>query len=101
MELYYNDSDSYPKVGVKNRGSYLKLLNNTGLSSYLTPKYISVIPKNLLSDKDEYVWRPTNLSPSSPSNSYGLEVYTVASGWCKTGVNMNPLWWGSLVQCNF
>jgi prepilin-type N-terminal cleavage/methylation domain-containing protein len=89
MELYYNDNNTYPQYGSANSGYAI-----SNLASYLVPKDISVIPKNLVADADQYVW--------GTSNSYGFYIYTEGNGWCKTGVNVNTGWWGVGVPlCNF
>src|SRR5205809_1035919 len=51
MELYYNDYNTYPQSGTIDNGYPL-----SNLSSFLTPKYIRLIPQNLVTDGDQYVW---------------------------------------------
>ncbi len=89
MELYYNDNNTYPQYQTADNGYAI-----SNLASYLTPKAIAVIPKNLIDDSDQYVW--------GAYNSYGFYIYTEGNGWCKTGANVNTGWWGSSVPlCNF
>lgn len=89
---YYIDNGKYPQYG--NAGSGYALSN---LSTYLVPKYISSIPKNLTDDGDQYVWI------IFPYVGYGIRVYTVTNGWCNTGDNPATGWWGPPAQpiCNF
>lgn len=88
MEFYYNSNNTYPQYATDNYGYAV-----SNLSSYLAPTYISSIPSILVSDGDQYVYHTTN--------SYGLYIYTTAGGWCMTGVNINPGWWGGPPACNF
>ena len=90
MELYYNDNNAYPQGGCGPDCG----VNISGLSSSLVPKDIPVIPSNLIADGDQYAW-------SSSGYGYGLYIYTQAGGWCLTGVNPNPGWWGPPPRCNF
>lgn len=90
MELYYNDNNMYPQYGSAGTGYYI-----SNLSSYLVPNHIPSIPANLIADgSTQYVWGPAG------TYGYGLYVYTAAGGWCKTGVQMHPGWWGT-ADCNF
>ncbi len=89
LELYYNTYNHYPKYGSANAGYPIG-----NLKQYLVPNDVTEIPAILINDTDQFVW-------GSGSNSYGMYIYTAKSGWCKTGVNVNPGWWGTTPKCNF
>jgi len=88
IELYYNDNHMYPQYGVADTAQFVKRL------TLLVPNYMTSMPVVFKNDADQYVW--------SGTDSYGLYIYTEAShGYCRTGVNINPSWWGNPPDCNF
>lgn len=88
LELYYSDNNRYPAVGDPDTAV---MLHN--LMDPLAPQYINSVSLLLMNDYDMYVWAGVN--------QYGLYIYTDANGWCKTGVNMTPGWWGETPDCKF
>lgn len=88
LEIYKADTGSYPAVcsGGDNAGC-----NLNDVASVLVPAYTSSIPRD----------------PNNPSSYYhyvkgtGTESYAIyiqgyqARPACKTGVNVNPGWWGT------
>lgn len=91
MELYYNDNGHYPQGCVGNPDIGYSISNISSCSGFV-PTDISSIPVLLVADNDMYVWDSTY--------GYGLWINTSAGG-CRTGVNVNPYWWGSPATCNF
>ena len=89
MELYYDANNTYPKNGTQDAGYYV-----SDLGTFLAPGYLPSIPTDPQGQLDQYVWGPGGAS-------YGLYIYTERLGWCRTGVNVNPGWWGVLPTCNF
>ena len=91
LEMYYNDSGSYPSVAC-GQGC------GVGISSALTAPlgpYLKVIPDDPLSGNGwQYV--------TGPSNAYGLWIYyEKTAARCLSGVNLNFGWWGPIVACPF
>ena len=99
MELYYNDNNKYPNTNMAPDTGY-GLAGNASLTAALVPKYIASIPAILAADGDQYAW--------SSAYGYGLWIYTAGNtsgnGFCRTGHNPNPGWWGHPPTggiCNF
>jgi prepilin-type N-terminal cleavage/methylation domain-containing protein len=91
MELYYDSNGHYPQscAGVADSG-----LTMVALATCLVPTDIGSMPAILISDGDQYVW-------SNGIYGYGLYVYTSSGVRCRTGINVNPGWWGSPATCAF
>ena len=92
MELYYNTNNHYPQSCA---GSPDVGISMAALGSCLTADGdLPSMPSQLSTDGDQYSWDGTY--------GYGIYVYTAANnGYCRTGVNVNPGWWGSPPTCNF
>jgi prepilin-type N-terminal cleavage/methylation domain-containing protein len=100
LELYYNSNGTYPELNnVPDAGWAV-----SGLSTFLVPNDIASIPVDPTpGTTDQYVW-------DANGQAYGLFVYTAkninntAGGYCITGVNVNPGWYGGVgvvPACNF
>ena len=89
MESYHIDNNQYPQLLAPDTAS-----NVHNLMPFLAPKHIPIISSLLIYDNDQYVW--------GPDDSYGLYIYSDKSqSYCRTGVNVNPEWWGSPPECTF
>lgn len=88
LELYFHDHGRYPSIGHDGWG-----FSWHGLAGPLAP-YISTIPRDPLGDGwhiFQYV--------RGPANAYGILVRRERGGFCRTGVNVNPGWWGTQPSC--
>lgn len=83
LELYNANNGFYPNAcGADDAGCAVSLLG-----SYLVPTYISTLPTT--SAMIGYV------RGSGANTSYAINVDYIAKPDCKTGVGVNPGWWGS------
>ena len=88
LELYYDANNSYPQLAAPGNGAAL-----TSLSPYLVPQYMSSVAGDPQNQVNGYVWGPTT--------AYGMYIYTETSGWCVTGVDINPGWFSNPPLCKF
>jgi len=86
LEMYYNDNNVYPSTGCEGCG-----IDWVGLGTPLTPyiSRISVDPSGSSWHTIQYV--------RGPADAYGIYMRYEATGYCKTGVNVNIGWWGGSV----
>lgn len=88
LEYYYDDYNEYPSIGTDGVA-----YGWSGLKTSLAP-YISDISE----DPSGSTWHILQYA-RGPSNAYGIyiryETKYGTSGYCKTGVNVNTVWWGS------
>ncbi len=89
LEFYYDTNNTYPSIGVDNVG-----YDWQGLAGPLAP-YIPQIPRDPGSGWHtiQYVRGPVS------DNSYGIWMRYEATGYCRTGINMNMGWWGTIPIC--
>lgn len=95
IEFYYDNNGFYPTIGV---GSINVGRNWAGLTAKLAPyiKTISPDPSGNSWHIVQYVVGPV------ANNSYAIWVRREPSNYCKTGVNVDPGWWGTGTPlCNF
>jgi len=89
LEMYFNDNNVYPSIGSDGTGyDWNGPADSTGLSVPLA-SYISKILSDPLGDS----WHIIQYV-RSPSDAYGVYMRYEATGYCKTGVNVNMAWWG-------
>lgn len=82
MEIYRADNGFYPACGTDNGGcSY------TALPSSLVPAYLSSLPGS--PELMSYV------RGTPESQSYAININYTVKVDCKSGVNVNPGWWGT------
>lgn len=84
LEFYYDTNNVYPTIGGDGVG-----IPWGGLATPLAP-YIPRIDEDPLSG-----WHGIQYV-RGPSDAYGIWMRYEATGYCKTGVNINPGWWGAL-----
>jgi len=81
LELYRADNGFYPPCGADDGGcSY------TGLPAFLVPAYLPSLPGS--PELMGYVRGPV------ANQSYGININYTIKADCKSGVNVNPGWWG-------
>lgn len=90
LQLYFTDNGVYPSVGTDGLGYGV-----SALATPLVPTYIAEIPADPQGQGWSYV--------RGPVDAYGIRVYSeVLGGWCKTGMSINPGWWGvGVPECDF
>lgn len=90
LSAYYNGvNGAYPSIGTDGLGYPW-----SGLSTTLLPTYIKSIPVDPLGAS----WHTyTYVRGPIGTNSFGILVRYEKTGlFCKTGVNINPGWWGAV-----
>lgn len=90
LGAYYNEvNGNYPSLGNDGTGYPM-----AGLATTLAPKYIGRIPIDPMGN----TWNIYQyVRGVAGTNSYGILVRYEGKGYCKTGVNINPGWWGPLI----
>ncbi len=88
LELYFNNNNVYPSIGSDGSG-----YNVAGLATPLSG-LIAKIP----TDPSGSSWH-TYQYVRGPTDAYGLYIRYEKTGYCKTGVNITPGWWGSISIC--
>lgn len=91
LEKYHADKSMYPDVCGDNVAC-----NASSLSTALSPSYLANIPhdpRNAANSYTDYQY----VRGATTDDSYGLYVRYEAKAECKTGVNINPVWWASTV----
>ena len=98
MQMYYHDTTAYPHPTGSEEGVAVAVAD---LSAVLVPNYISVIPQNLIDDGDQYIWG-TPATYGLEDDAYALNILTTERhGMCKTGVNVQSIWWSDEQECGF
>lgn len=82
LEIYRADNGFYPACGTDNGGC-----GYTGLSTPLVPTYLSSLPGS--PELMSYV------RGTPESQSYAININYTIKADCKSGVNVNPGWWGT------
>ena len=86
LDLYLSTYNDYPSIGTDNLG-----YNWVGLATPLA-EYIAQIPL----DPSGLSWHMIAYVRGPSANaSYGIYMRYEQTGYCKTGVNVNPDWWGA------
>jgi type II secretory pathway pseudopilin PulG len=88
LEFYYDTNSQYPQAGCQNCGG-----GWAPLSGFIVPIYMPQLPVDPKGVGWDYVW--------AGLDSYGILVYTEKSGYCQSGVKVNPGWWGVSTMCPF
>ena len=88
LKTYVADNNEYPPACTSD--NYACPIAN--LQSYLVPKYMNAIPHDPKSGWPDYSYVRGNYN-SLPA--YGILLSYELSPQCKSGVNINPGWWGS------
>jgi prepilin-type N-terminal cleavage/methylation domain-containing protein len=90
LQLYYTDNGSYPSSGCEGCIAWISTLAPT-----LQP-YIKKIVTDEQAGMQQYVRGQLG------GWGYGILMLLEKTGTsCKTGVEMNPEWWGAAPVCNF
>jgi prepilin-type N-terminal cleavage/methylation domain-containing protein len=90
IEKYHADKSMYPPDCGDNVGC-----NASSLATALSP-YLATIPhdpRNTANSSGDYQY----VRGLVTDDSYGLYVQYEAKPACKTGANINPVWWGATV----
>ncbi|HEY8992460.1 MAG TPA: prepilin-type N-terminal cleavage/methylation domain-containing protein [Candidatus Microsaccharimonas sp.] len=90
IEKYHADKSMYPDVCGDNVGC-----NASSLATALSP-YLATIPhdpRNTANSSTDYQY----VRGLVTDDSYGLYVHYEAKSQCKTGANINPVWWSATV----
>jgi prepilin-type N-terminal cleavage/methylation domain-containing protein len=90
LEFYFDTNNVYPSIGPDHTG-----IAWTGLAAPLAP-YISRIDE----DPSGTTWH-TIAYVRGPTDAYGIYMRYESTGYCKTGVNMHPAWWGPVTTVPF
>jgi len=90
LEFYYDANNVYPSIGADGFG-----IPWGGLAVPLAP-YIPRIDE----DPSGAAWHGIQYV-RGPADAYGIWMRYEATGYCKTGVNMNPGWWGAITTVPF
>ena len=85
LEFYFDTNNIYPSIACEGCG-----VDVAGLAGPLAP-YIPIIPTDP-SGPGWHVYQYVR----GPSDAYGIFMRLESTGYCKTGVNVNPGWWGAL-----
>lgn len=100
IEKYYSDNGEYP-MPPSCASNPDRVCSANGLASALVPKYLDAIPKNKDAGEFTYVVERVTGTPGS-QDRYGFQVPLSDGTACKTGKNINVLWWGTAVgECAF
>ncbi len=90
LEMYKADKDIYPAVcSADNSGCSV-----SSLAAELSPTYIASVPQDPKFPSVGYSY-----VRGSAGASYGIWVRYDAKPTCKTGVNVNTGWWGTVPLC--
>lgn len=90
LEKYHAEESQYPDACGDNFGCPVSTLANQ-LSPYL--KTIPHDPRNVANTIGDYQY----VRGATTDDSYALLVTYEAKPACKTGQNINPVWWGATV----
>ena len=86
LEFYYDTNNKYPDIAPPNNGGDLQLLA-VPLAPYIPRVPLDPSGASWHSSADSYV-------TDTSGNAYGIHIRYEATGYCKTGVNINTGWWG-------
>ena len=90
LEFYYDTNNVYPSIGADGAGILWG-----GLATPLAP-YIPRIDE----DPSGTTWHGIQYV-RGPADAYGIYMRYESTGYCKTGVNINPGWWGAITVVPF
>lgn len=89
IEFYYDSNNAYPSLGGEGAGYDI-----AGLASLLAP-YIASIP----TDPSGSSWHTYQYVRGPAPYGYGLYIRYEKDGYCRTGVDIHPGWWGYIPNC--
>ena len=88
IEFYYDTNGDYPSIGVINIGYDI-----SGLSGLLAP-YLSSLPQDPSGNSWHTYQYVRGSTSGNPPFGHGIYARYESTGYCRTGIDMNPAWWG-------